>query len=63
MAMGRPKAELVLTQTEQAQPQSIARSRSLPCRVDQQEPAHQTGQRRDALERALDCGRDGYLWH
>jgi putative transposase len=30
MALGRPKAELVLTQTEQAQLQSIARSRSLP---------------------------------
>src|SRR3954462_8014438 len=30
MAMGRPKAELMLRQTEQAQLQSIARSRSLP---------------------------------
>src|SRR3954447_7110574 len=30
MALGRPKAELMLTQTEQAQLQSIARSRSLP---------------------------------
>ena len=29
MAMGRPKAELVLTQAEQAQLQSIARSRSI----------------------------------
>jgi transposase len=30
MAMGRPKAELVLSEEEQAQLQSIARSRSLP---------------------------------
>jgi len=30
MAMGRPKAELVLNADEQAQLQSIARSRSLP---------------------------------
>jgi len=29
MPMGRPKAELVLTQAEQAQLQSIARSRSI----------------------------------
>ena len=30
MVMGRPKAELVLTQEEQAQLQSMARSRSIP---------------------------------
>jgi putative transposase len=30
MAMGRPKAELVLTEAEQAQLQSMARSRSIP---------------------------------
>jgi putative transposase len=35
MAMGRPKAELVLSEEEQAQLQSLARSRSLPAALVQ----------------------------
>lgn len=35
MAMGRPKAELILSEAEQAQLSSIARSRSMPAALTQ----------------------------
>ena len=42
MAMGRPKAELVLSDDERAQLQSIARSRSMPAALSDAS-AHRAG--------------------
>ena len=58
MAMGRPKAELILSEDERAQLSSFARSRSMPAVLSLRArvvPACATGQSNWGVARRFDC--------
>ena len=60
MAMGRPKAKLILSEAEEAQLSSFARSRSMPAALSLRARivlACATGQSNSAVARRFACNR------